>query len=293
MNYRAIWISDVHLGTRHSQVEALLRFLRENESESIYIVGDFIDGWELKRSWHWDGNYNILIQKLLRKDRKQTRVTLLHGNHDEFLADFVGMQFGKVRLAERVVHVGLDGRRYLVLHGHQFDGLTQFNRLLERVGSRLYDVILNLNLCVNKVGRRLGFGYWSLSAYLKMKAKSAMQYIGDYEEAMVQLAWKNKVDGIICGHIHRAEIKHLRGIEYMNCGDWVESCSALVEDMEGNFKIVHCYEDPLYRSGRGTGAHDTGGLDERDDLPPWTPNRGRPRRKESTPELAGLFSQLL
>ena len=291
MNYRAIWISDVHLGSKHSQVDALLRFLRENESDFIYIVGDFFDGWELKRNWRWLNSYNTLVQKILRKDRKHTEVTLLYGNHDEFLKDFAGMQFGRVRLLDRTIHVGVDGKRYLVLHGHQFDGLTRFNRILERVGSRLYDVVLNLNLYANRIGRRLGFNYWSLSAYLKMKAKSAVQYIGEYEDAMAQMAGKHKVDGIICGHIHRAEIKNVRGIAYMNCGDWVESCSALVEDTEGNFKIVYCHENTIYGAGGGERTHDAGCIPESDTIAQRAPSRRRPDRQESISELAGLLSR--
>jgi len=289
MRYHAIWISDVHLGTKHSQVKALLRFLKENESDYIYIVGDFFDGWELKRNWRWESGYNTIIQKLLRKDRKQTRVTFILGNHDEFLADFVGMHFGRVRLLERTIHTGVDGRRYLVLHGHQFDGLTKFNRMLERVGSRLYDVILDVNWYANKVGRQLGFGYWSLSAYLKGKAKSAMQYVGEYEETMVQMAWKHKVNGIICGHIHRAEIKQIRGMEYMNCGDWVESCTALVETLEGQFKVLHCYENSIYSPGGGKRAHDAGDSDGEASQKAQSRNSGGGGREESTPELAGLF----
>jgi UDP-2,3-diacylglucosamine pyrophosphatase LpxH len=281
----------VHLGSKHSQVAALLRFLKENESEYIYIVGDFIDGWELKRGWRWQGDYNTLVQKILRKDRKKTKVTLLYGNHDEFLENFKGMRFGNVRIQERAIHTGADGRRYLVLHGHQFDGLTRFNRMLEKAGSRLYDVILDINLYANRIGRRLGFGYWSLSQYLKMKAKSAVQYIGQYEEAMVHMAHKHKADGIICGHIHRAEIKDVRGVRYMNCGDWVESCSALVEGFDGSFKIVHCYENSFYSAGGREGAHDSGCVRETDVVPQWSSSGGSRRGQESTPELAGLFSR--
>jgi UDP-2,3-diacylglucosamine pyrophosphatase LpxH len=289
MKYRAIWISDVHLGSKHAQAGPLLSFLKENESDYLYIVGDFIDGWELKRSWHWLSDYNVLIQKILRKDRKQTRVTVVHGNHDEFLQDYLGIRFGQVTLCERVVHTGLNGRRYLVLHGHQFDGLTTFNRLLERVGSRLYDIILSLNLFINRIRRRLGFGYWSFSSYLKMKAKKAVQYIGEFENAMVMTAGKHRVHGVICGHIHRAEIKNVRGLEYMNCGDWVESCSALVEEMDGTFKIINHYENTIHRAGGGQGAHDTGSVPG-PDAPKSRPHHsGRPGREESTPELAGFF----
>lgn len=289
MNYRAIWISDVHLGSRHSQVEKLLAFLRDHDSQHLYVVGDFFDGWELKRKWFWLEQYNILIQKLLRKSRKQTKVTLVFGNHDEFLAQFVGMNFGPVRLVERAVHVGADGRRYLVVHGHQFDGLTRFNRLLERVGSRLYDWILNLNLWTNHIRRRLGFGYWSFASYLKMRTKHAVQYVTEYEEAMVGMARQARVDGIICGHIHHAEMRDVQGLAYMNCGDWVESCTALVEEMDGTFKLINYHENAVRGSGGGPGPYDPGFGVEPDAPAPRTRSRRGARREESTPELAGLF----
>jgi UDP-2,3-diacylglucosamine pyrophosphatase LpxH len=224
--WRAIWISDVHLGTRHAQVSALLDFLRDTESEYLYIVGDLVDGWELRRRWHWNEHHNTLIQKLLRKQRKRTRVFYVTGNHDEFLEPFVGLRFGGIQLAREVVHEGIDGRRYLVVHGHQFDGLTHFNRSLEHVGSHLYSVILDLNLWLNRLRRRFGLGYWSVAAYLKGRAKQAVQYITRYENAMTRLAEARGVHGIICGHIHRAEIRRIGSLEYMNRGDWVESHGA-------------------------------------------------------------------
>lgn len=290
MKYRAIWVSDVHLGSKHSQAEALLDFLRDNESQYIYIVGDFIDGWELRRKWHWIEPYNVLIQKLLRKNRKQTRVMLVLGNHDEFLSQFVGLSFGRVRIVERAIHVGVDRRRYLVLHGHQFDGLTQFNRLLERVGSRLYDWILTLNTMTNRIRRRYGFGYWSFAAYLKMKAKSAVTYITDYEAAMTQMARKSRVHGVICGHIHRAEIKQMGGITYMNCGDWVESCTALVEDLEGNFKLIQYHESINGTSGR-PGTHDASDGGERVPEAARPLGSSRDRGTESTPEFANVLNR--
>lgn len=238
MQYRTIWISDVHLGTRHAQVGKLLDFLRETECQHLYLVGDFIDGWQLRRKWHWSEDYNTLVQKLLRKNRKQTRVTCIIGNHDEFLEHFLGLNFGAVRLAERVIHVGADGKRYLVLHGHQFDGLTHLNRLLDRVGSALYEQILDLNIWVNRIRRLMGFGYWSFASYLKLKAKSAMKYVNDYETALIQYADKIRVDGVICGHIHRPEIRQVGSIRYLNCGDWVENCTALVEDFAGHIHLV-------------------------------------------------------
>jgi UDP-2,3-diacylglucosamine pyrophosphatase LpxH len=171
-------------------------------------------------------------------NRKQTQVTYVFGNHDEFMEQFLGLNLGGVRLVERAIHEGLDGRRYLVLHGHQLDGLVLFNRLLERVGARLYDWILEFNLHFNRLRRRMGFGYWSVAAYLKFQAKGAVRYVTQYEEAMVRLARQAGVEGVICGHIHRAEIRTVQGFEYLNCGDWVESCTALAEDFEGNIHLL-------------------------------------------------------
>jgi UDP-2,3-diacylglucosamine pyrophosphatase LpxH len=256
--WRSIWISDVHLGTRHAQVGPLLEFLRTTRSDYLYIVGDLVDGWELRKSWYWEDSYNTLIQKILRKNRKRTRVVYITGNHDEFLESFLGLRFGGLRLVREAIHEAADGRRYLVIHGHQFDGLTHFNRLLERVGSEVYNWILDLNLWFNRLRRRLGLGYWSLAAYLKSKAKSSVQYVTGYEEAMVRLAQAHQVDGIICGHIHRAEMRNIGGLEYLNCGDWVESCTALVEDFSGHFSLIHFHENSVHGAGRGSGPHDSG-----------------------------------
>ena len=256
--YRSVWISDIHLGTKHAQVDALLDFLRDVDCKYLYLVGDFIDGWQLQSKWHWQDSYNVLVQKLLRKSRNGTKVIYLTGNHDEFLEQFLGMRFGRVTIAREVIHTAANGKKYLVLHGHQFDGLTQFNRLLEKVGTRLYDWVLDFNLYFNRVRRRLGFGYWSLAAYLKFKAKSAVKYVTEYEETIVQMARKHEVHGVICGHIHRAETKTISGVEYLNCGDWVESCTALVEDFAGNIQLIHFHENDVLRAGRGPGAHDPG-----------------------------------
>jgi UDP-2,3-diacylglucosamine pyrophosphatase LpxH len=238
MKYNAIWISDLHLGSKHSQADLLLSFLHNHECRHLYLVGDIIDGWELRRRWLWSSDANTVIQKILRMNRKQTQVTYVFGNHDEFMEQFLGLNLGGVRLVERAIHEGLDGRRYLVLHGHQLDGLVLFNRLLERVGARLYDWILEFNLHFNRLRRRMGFGYWSVAAYLKFQAKGAVRYVTQYEEAMVRLARQAGVEGVICGHIHRAEIRTVQGFEYLNCGDWVESCTALAEDFEGNIHLL-------------------------------------------------------
>jgi UDP-2,3-diacylglucosamine pyrophosphatase LpxH len=258
MRFRSVWISDIHLGTKHAQVDALLEFLRRCDCRYLYLVGDFIDGWQLRSKWYWEDSYNVLIQKLLRKSRKETQVIYITGNHDECLEQFVNMNFGSVLLAREVIHTAADGKRYLVLHGHQFDGLTHFNRLLDRVGTRLYDWILDFNLYFNRIRRSLGFGYWSLAAFLKYKAKAAMKYVNDYEEAIIQMARKQNVAGVICGHVHRAEIRDTGDVIYMNSGDWVESCTALVEDFEGNIRLMHFHEDNVQHTGRRPRSYDPG-----------------------------------
>src|ERR1051325_5307153 len=256
--YRSIWISDLHLGTRHAQVDEVLHFLRETDCRYLYLVGDFIDGWQLKSKWHWEDSYNVLIQKLLRKSRKETQIIYITGNHDEFIEQFLNVNFGSVTLAREVIHTAAGGKRYLVLHGHQFDGITHCNRLLDRIGTRLYDWILDFNLHFNRIRRVFGFGYWSIAAYLKYKAKAAVKYVSDYEDAIVQAARKQNVHGVICGHIHRAEIKTVEDVVYLNCGDWVESCTALVEDFDGNIKLVHFHEDNVQHPRRRSRSHDAG-----------------------------------
>lgn len=288
-SYRSIWISDIHLGTKHAQVDKLLAFLRDTECEHLYIVGDFIDGWQLRRKWYWTEDYNVLIQKLLRKHRKKTRVTLIYGNHDEFLEKFVGMSFGAVKLVERAVHTTADGKCYLVIHGHQFDGLSHFNRLLDRVGSALYDQILNLNVWINRARRTLGFGYWSFASYIKLKAKAAVKYVTDYEDSMIQFARKSGMAGVICGHIHRPEIRDLGDVFYMNCGDWVENCTALAEDFEGKFTLIKFHENHVHSAGRGEGSHDAGDRDARDAGTAWTPGRGGIGRHEPSAQPAEVF----
>ncbi len=288
-SFRSIWISDVHLGTKHAQVDLLLDFLRESECRYLYIVGDLIDGWELKAKWFWRDEYNVLIQKLLRKSRKQTRVIYITGNHDEFLEEFSNLRFGSVTLARQAIHVGADGKRYLVIHGHQCDGLAHFNRLLDRIGSRFYNWILDLNLYFNRVRRSLGFGYWSVAAYLKFKAKQAVKYASDYEQTIAQMARKQNVHGVICGHIHRAEIKKIGDVQYLNSGDWVESCTALVEDFDGKIRLLHLHENPVLHSRRGAGAHDPGDSGERNGGNSGTPNRGRDRRHGPAPATAGVL----
>lgn len=237
--YRTIWLSDVHLGTRASKTDFLLDFLRCNESEFLYLVGDIVDGWALKRTWLWDEQHNTIIQKLLRKARKGTKVVYLPGNHDEFGRDFLGLRFGDITLANELIHTTADGQQLLVLHGDRFDGVIMYAKWLSLLGSWAYQGALRLNHLYNRLRRRLGLPYWSLSAYLKQRAKKAVQFIADFENAVAREARSADVDGIVCGHIHHAELRTIDGVLYANTGDWVESCTALVEHMNGTLEIIH------------------------------------------------------
>ena len=237
--YRSIWLSDMHLGTRGCKAEFLLDFLNSCESEHLYLVGDIIDGWQLRRNWYWDQNHNDVIQRLLKKTHQGTRVIYVPGNHDEFARQYINLMFGGITVRERVVHDMEDGRRLLVLHGDEFDGVVRYAKWLAVLGDAAYQLALLLNSGFNKIRRRLGYPYWSLSAYLKHKVKNALQYIDDFETAVAREARLQGVDGIVCGHIHKAEIKTIDGILYCNDGDWVESCTALVETLQGQLEIVH------------------------------------------------------
>jgi UDP-2,3-diacylglucosamine pyrophosphatase LpxH len=251
--YRTIWISDVHLGTRGCQAEILLDFLRHTESEFLYLVGDIIDGWRLRRSWFWAQSHNDVVQKVLRKARKGTQVVYITGNHDECLREFSNMalQFGSIRLTDESIHTTADGKKLLILHGDRFDGVVKHARWLAILGDWAYTVMLGINTVFNMIRRRFGFGYWSLSAYVKGKVKNAVEYVGNFEETLANEARDRGVDGIVCGHIHKAEIRDIDGILYCNDGDWVESCTALVEHLDGRLEIVEWAKvrafDPLSR----------------------------------------------
>jgi UDP-2,3-diacylglucosamine pyrophosphatase LpxH len=241
-HYRAIFISDVHLGTKGCQSRSLLDFLRDCEAETIYLVGDIVDAWRLRQGWYWPQDHNDVVQKLLRKVRKGVRLIYIPGNHDEFLKSYLGVHFGGVEVVESAIHLGADGRRYLVVHGDAFDAVVRHARWLALLGDWAYDMALVINVGVNAVRRRLGLTYWSLSQWAKLKVKSAVNFIGDYEQALVTEARRHRVDGIICGHIHHAIIHDRLGVRYMNCGDWVESCTALVETYDGAFELIHWSE---------------------------------------------------
>lgn len=239
LKFRTIWISDIHLGTRGAQADLLLDFLKHTDSKYLYLVGDIVDGWRMKRKWHWSQAHNDVIQKLLRKARKGTRLTYIPGNHDENFRDFAGRRFGHVVVLREAVHRMADGRRFLVLHGDEFDGVVLYAKWLANLGDGAYELALSLNRWLNVARRRLGLPYWSLSAFLKHKVKNAVQYISSYEKAIVAQARRRKLDGVICGHIHTAELRDMDGITYANDGDWVESCTALVEHFDGRLEILH------------------------------------------------------
>ena len=237
--FRTIWISDFHLGTRGCKGEFLLDFLRNNESEFLYLVGDIVDGWRLRRSWYWAQSHNDVVQKILRKARKGTKVFYIPGNHDEWLRDYTQLQMGGVLLLPEAIHQTADGKRLLVLHGDAFDGVMRYAKWLALLGDWAYELTLRLNNVLNRARRLLGYPYWSLSAYLKFKVKNAVQFISDYATLIAAAATERGVDGVVCGHIHHPEIRQIGGVLYCNDGDWVESCSALVEHFDGRLEIIH------------------------------------------------------
>ena len=239
VRHRTLFISDTHLGTPGCKAELLADFLRHNEADTLYLVGDIIDGWRIKRSWYWNDAHNQVIQEILRKARKGTRVIYVPGNHDEALRDYIGVTLAGVEVINEDIHRAADGKSYLVLHGDQFDGVVRYAKWLAHVGDWAYNLALTCSGILHNIRRALGLSYWSLSAYLKHKVKNAVEYISNYEEAVAREARERGVDGVVCGHIHHAEVREMDGITYMNDGDWVESCTALAEDMTGNFTILH------------------------------------------------------
>jgi len=248
IHVRTLFLSDVHLGTRGCQAELLLGFLRRYEADMIFLVGDIVDGWRLRSVWYWPQAHNDVVQKLLRKVRKGSRLVYIPGNHDEFLRDYVGGQFGGVEIVDQVLHEGADRRTYLVIHGDQFDVVVRHARWLALLGDWAYEFALFVNTYVNIVRRRLGLTYWSLSAWAKLKVKNAVNFICAFEQALVAEANRVGADGVICGHIHHAAMRDMGGMRYINAGDWVESCTAIVETHEGEFIIVRWAEEEAARA---------------------------------------------
>jgi len=238
-HFRTIWLSDFHLGLKDAKVDYLLDFLRYTESETLYLVGDIFDGWAMSRSWYWTQSHNDVIQKILRKAQQGTRVIYLPGNHDEFARDYLGLCLGRIDVMQEVIHKTADGRKLLVLHGDGFDGVIQHARWISVFGSKIYTILLRFNRRLNQARRLFGMPYWSLSAYLKHTTKRAVQSIANFENAMVEVAKEKKADGIVCGHIHHAEIREINSILYANSGDWMESCTGLVEHSDGQIELVN------------------------------------------------------
>lgn len=255
-HYRAIWISDIHLGTSGCQAECLLDFLRHFESDRLYLVGDILDGWQLRKGWYWPQAHNDVVQKVLRKARKGTHVVYIAGNHDEMVRQFIGMHFGDIEIADEAVHTLLDGRKLWVVHGDLFDGVMQHARWLALLGDTAYTIILKLNRWFNAVRHRLGFSYWSLSQYLKQKVKKAVNFITAFEEAVIDEARRRGYQGVVCGHIHKAEMREINGMLYCNDGDWVESMTALVETLDGELQLIHWPHRGSVKSNDAVAPHD-------------------------------------
>lgn len=238
LKFRTIWISDVHLGTAGCNADLLLDFLKSVECETLYLVGDIIDMWRLRKGWYWPPRHNDVVRRILKMAKHGTHVVYVPGNHDECLRDYVGLAFGDVTIADPAIHETADGRRLLVLHGDQFDGVVLYAKWLAFLGDNAYELLLKSNIALNWVRRKWGLPYWSLSAYMKKRVKNAVQFIWRYEEIVAHAAAEAKVDGVVCGHIHSAEIKRFGDVTYYNDGDWVESCTALAEYADGHIEVI-------------------------------------------------------
>ncbi|MCM2452144.1 UDP-2,3-diacylglucosamine diphosphatase [Agrobacterium vitis] len=235
---RTLFISDVHLGSKAAKTDFLLDFLRVYDADTIVLVGDIVDGWRLKRSWYWPQGCNDVVQKLLRKARKGTRIVYIPGNHDEFLRGFPGTHFGGIEVLDQMIHETADNKRYLVLHGDQFDVVVRNARLLAYMGDWAYDMAIAINVVLAAVRRRMGMPYWSFSAWAKLQVKHAVNFIGEFQKVVADEARRNDVHGVICGHIHHAVMEDVGGIHYINTGDWVESCTAVAEHYDGHFELI-------------------------------------------------------
>ena len=240
--YRTIFISDLHLGTAGSNAALLLDFLKRHECETLYLVGDIVDGWQLRKGWYWPQTHNDVVRAMLKMAKHGTRVIYVPGNHDEHFRDYVGLEFGGIELRDDDVHVTADGRRLLVIHGDQFDNVVLYHKWLAFLGDGAYTLLLKSNRWVNRFRRLFGMPYWSLAAHMKKRVKNAVQFISSFEEVVAHAAAERGVDGVVCGHIHSAEIRQFGpehgGVTYYNDGDWVESCTALVEDAAGTLRII-------------------------------------------------------
>lgn len=243
---RSLFLSDIHLGTRACQADRLLAFLREYESEYLYLVGDIIDLWAMKRSFYWPPAHNTIVQKILRMARHHTKVYFIPGNHDEALRDYIGMSFGAVDVVADHVHITASGQRLWIMHGDQYDQVTTCHRWISVMGDMSYTALVHINRLLSLSRRKLGIGgHWSLADYAKRNVLKAVAYIGDFETVAARATQQKKMDGVVCGHIHTAAMKSVDGINYFNCGDWVDSCTALVEHMDGGMELVRSTSELL------------------------------------------------
>jgi len=243
---RSIFLSDIHLGTRACQAERLLAFLRAYEAEHVYLLGDIIDFWSLGRGIYWPSLHNTVVQKMLKRARHQVKVVFVPGNHDEALRDYVGSNFGDIQVARDVIHTAADGRRYFLMHGDEFDQITRYHRWVALLGDIAYSLLLRLNGLLSWVRRKLHLtGYWSLAGYAKRKVKGALDFVYGFEDSVAHHVRQMGLDGVVCGHIHSAAIKNISGITYINCGDWVDSCTAIVEHDDGRMELVRWQESEV------------------------------------------------
>jgi UDP-2,3-diacylglucosamine pyrophosphatase LpxH len=246
--YRTIWISDVHLGTRGCNADILIDFLDHVDSDQLYLVGDIIDGWRLKKRFYWPASHNDVVWRLMKRAKRGTRVTYIPGNHDEVFRQFAGMDFGGVKIRRKAIHTTADGRRLLVLHGDEFDAITLAHRWVAFIGDSAYTALMVVNQWLNVARRWLGLPYWSLSKHAKAKVKNAVAFISHFEEVVAHAAGSRGVDGVVCGHIHTAEIRDIQGVAYYNDGDWVEGCTALVEHFDGRMELLHWADEIAARN---------------------------------------------
>jgi UDP-2,3-diacylglucosamine pyrophosphatase LpxH len=236
---RAIFLSDIHLGSRACQADRLLAFLKEYDSEYLYLVGDIVDLWAMSRALYWPPAHNTIVQKVLRKARHHTQVIFVPGNHDEVLREYLGMSFGAVDIVAEHVHVTAAGQRLLLVHGDEYDQVTTCHRWLSVLGDVSYTALVDLNRALSWTRRKLGVsGHWSLADFAKRNVLKAVAYIGDFETAAAHTAVQRGMDGIVCGHIHTPVMKQINGIVYYNCGDWVDNCTAIVEHLDGRMELV-------------------------------------------------------
>ncbi|MCW8827081.1 MAG: UDP-2,3-diacylglucosamine diphosphatase [Gammaproteobacteria bacterium] len=237
-HHHSIWLSDVHLGTSSAKAELLCDFLKYNSCDTLYLVGDIIDGWRMKRRAYWPQEHINVIRRILTRSKRGTKIIYITGNHDEFLRRYSGMSFGNIHLVDEYIHHSPNGKKYWVVHGDGYDAVVFNRKWLAAIGDVAYESMLLINVWYNRLRSALGMDYWSLSSYLKYKIRTAFSIISNYEAALTNECLKRELDGVICGHIHHSELKEIDGVQYANCGDWVESCSALVEDRQGQLKAV-------------------------------------------------------